>query len=227
MPLDSGAEPPHDAEPPLAHRFCGWCATVVESGGAGLAAGAAGVLLVILLSRRMLRSIGSLTAAAKDLGDGDLSSRVDVKGNDEIAELGRTFNSMADALEESECQRRRVVSDVAHELRTPLANIQGHIEAMQDGLLEPDAATLDTVHRQALHLNRLVDDLRLLAESEARGLRLELEPTFPLAEIVRAGDHIVPGRGRTIESVRLDAEIDETLLTALSLDRGPDRAGVD
>ena len=142
----------------------------------GAAVGAVGVLLVLLLSRRVLGSIGNLTAAARALGGGDLSSRAVVKGNDEIAELGQAFNAMADALEESERQRRAMVSDVAHELRTPLANIQGHIEALQDGLLEPDAATLDTVHQQALHLNRLVDDLRLLAATEARELRLELEP---------------------------------------------------
>ncbi len=144
---------------------------------AGLIACALGVLLALLLSRRVLGSIGSLTAAARALAQGDLSGRAQVKGNDEIAELGQTFNDMADALEESERQRRVMVSDVAHELRTPLANIQGHIEALQDGLLEPDAATLDTVHQQAMHLNRLVDDLRLLAATEARELGLEPEPT--------------------------------------------------
>ena len=213
LPLDSGAEPLHDAEPSLADFADGVQQSLKV---AGLAAGAAGVLLVILLSRRMLRSIGSLTAAAKDLGDGDLSSRVDVKGNDEIAELGRTFNSMADALEESEPQRRRVVSDVAHELRTPLANIQGHIEAMQDGLLERDDGSLETVHQQALYLNRLVDDLRLLAETEARELRLEIEPTS-VAEIVERVTTSFQPRAE-IESVQLDAEIEETLLT-LNLDR--------
>ena len=84
---------------------------------------------------------------------------------------------MADALEDSERQRRAMVSDVAHELRTPLANIQGHIEAMQDGLLQPDAENLGTVHQQTLHLNRLVNDLALLASAESRELSLTMEPT--------------------------------------------------
>ena len=128
-------------------------------------------------------SIVNLTNAARRLGAGDLSSRAEVKGSDEIAELGRAFNSMADALEASESQRRSMVSDVAHELRTPLANMQGHIEAIQDGLLEPDPATLDTVHRQALYLNRLVDDLGLLAATEAKELRLQMEPES-IADIV-------------------------------------------
>ena len=145
-----------------------------------------------------------------------MSSRAAVKGNDEIAELGRTFNSMADALEESERQRRAMVSDVAHELRTPLSNIQGHIEAMQDGLLEADTAALDTVHRQALYLNRLVDDLRLLAAAEARELPLQQEPTA-LKEIVDGVVTSFKPRAEA-ESVRLQAEMDEAL-PILYLDR--------
>lgn len=207
------AEPPSDAEPPLT-RFADAVRKTLTI--AGLIAGAAGILLVVLLSRRMLASIGSLTAAARGLGNGDMSSRAAVKGNDEIAELGRTFNSMADALEESERQRRAMMSDVAHELRTPLSNIQGHIEAMQDGLMEADTATLDTVHRQALYLNHLVDDLRLLAAAEARELPLEREPT-PVKEIV---DRVVASFKPSAEaaSVRLEAEIDDGL-PSLHLDR--------
>ena len=108
---------------------------------AGLAAGATGVLLVSLVSRRVLGSVSGLTSAARALGTGDLSQRVEVKGQDEMAKLGRTFNSMADGLEDAERQRRNMVADVAHELRTPLSNIQGYTEALKDGLLEPDGAT--------------------------------------------------------------------------------------
>ena len=210
---DNDTPPPLDAEPPLS-RFADAVRKTLTI--AGLIAGAAGILLVVLLSRRMLASISSLTAAARGLGRGDMSSRAAVRGNDEIAELGRTFNSMADALEESERQRRAMVSDVAHELRTPLANIQGHIEAMQDGLLEADAVTLDTVHRQALYLNHLVDDLRLLAAAEAKELPLQREPT-PVKEIV---DRVVTSfKPRAeVESVLLEAEINEAL-PSLCLDR--------
>ena len=211
--LGPDAGPLPGVEPPLA-RFAEAVTRTLTI--AGLLAGAAGILLVVLMSRRMLASISNLAAAARGLGSGDLASRADVKGNDEIADLGRTFNSMADALEGSERQRRAMVSDVAHELRTPLSNIQGHIEALQDGLLEPDAATLDTVHQQALHLNRLVDDLRLLAETESRELRLEIEAT-DVAEIV--GRVATSFRPRAeAESVHLDTEITETLPT-LYVDR--------
>ena len=164
---------PPDGEPPLTQFAEAVNNSLTLS---GLAAGAVGVLLVLALSRRTLGSVGRLTAAARALGQGDLTQRVAVKGQDEIAELGHAFNAMADALEDAQRQRRSLVSDVAHELRTPLANIQGHIEAMQDGLLQPDADTLDTLHRQALYLSRLVSDLRLLAETESSDLQLIRQP---------------------------------------------------
>ncbi len=183
---------------------------------AGLGAGAAGVLLVLVFSRRVLRSIANLTAAARKLGGGDLSSRVPVRGNDEVAELGHAFNNMADALEDSERQRRAMVSDVAHELRTPLANIQGHIEAMQDGLMQPNAENLDTVHQQTLHLNHLISDLRLLAETEARELSLNME-TVSIGELVI--DAVGSFRPHADSaSIRISAEIDDGL-PAVSVDR--------
>ena len=183
---------------------------------AGLVAGLVGIFLVLLFSRRVLGSIGNLTDAARRLGRGDLSSRAEVRGNDEIAELGQAFNAMADALEASERQRRTLVADVAHELRTPLANIQGHVEAMQDGLLEPDVTTLETVHQQSLYLNRLVDDLRLLAETEARELRLRLEPEA-IADIVERVASSFQPRAEAA-SVRLSTEVGD-VLPRISLDR--------
>ncbi len=178
--LHPDGDVPPGAEPPLTQFAEAVTRTLII---AGLLAGAVGILLVILMSRRMLASIGSLTQAARELGTGNLSSRAAVRGNDEVAELGHAFNIMADALEDSERQRRNMVADVAHELRTPLTNIQGHIEAMQDGLIAPDAESLDTVHRQTLHLNRLVEDLRLLAATESRDFELAREPVS-VADIV-------------------------------------------
>ncbi len=129
---------------------------------AGLGAAAGGILLVSLVSRRSPSSVRALNSAARALGEGDLSRRVDTVGRDEIGDLGRTFNSMADGLESAERQRRNMVADVAHELRTPLSNIQGYVEALKDGILSPDPPTLDTIHQQVSYLSRLVEDLRLI-----------------------------------------------------------------
>ena len=141
----------------------------------GAVAAAVGVVLMWLLSRRILSPVRTLSVAAGRVGQGDLSQRVQVAGRDEIGELGRTFNSMAGRLQQAERQRRNLMSDVAHELRTPLSNIQGYVEAIRDGLIEPTSETLESVHKQVLHLADLVEDLRVLALAEAGDLRLRIE----------------------------------------------------
>ena len=103
---------------------------------AGLAAGGAGILAVGLIARRTLSPVRALSAAAERLGRGDLAQRVDPSTEDEIGRLGHTFNRMAADLEQAEQQRRGLMADVAHELRTPLSNIRGYVEAMRDGVAE-------------------------------------------------------------------------------------------
>jgi two-component system sensor histidine kinase BaeS len=110
--------------------------------------------------------------------------RVPVKSGDEIGELTDTFNQMAASLERQETLRRNLMADVAHELRTPLTGIQGAVEAMQDGVFPADAENLEALHAQVLLLNRLVDDLRTLANAEAGQLRLERAPV-DLADLCR------------------------------------------
>ena len=161
----------------------------------GLGAGVGGILLVSLLSRRLLTSVRRLTAAAQKLGHGDLSQRVTVSGRDEIGELTSTFNAMAEGLENAERQRRNMVADVAHELRTPLSNIRGYVEAVRDGVLEADAETIESIHRQTMYLSKLVEDLRQLAETEAADFQLDLEPGL-LEEVV----------SRSVEAFRPQAQ---------------------
>ena len=146
---------------------------------AGIGAAALGTLLVWLLSRRTLAPLQSLGAAARRLGRGDLSQRAQTSGPTEIRELAQNFNLMAADLEETERQRRNLTADVAHELRTPLSNIQGYLEAIRDGLVQPTPEAIDTIHAQAIHLSRLVDDLRLLAQVESGGLLLHLSLIQP------------------------------------------------
>jgi len=172
---------------------------------AGLATGVGGILLILLMSRRVLSSVRTLNSAAHSLGQGDLSQRVLASGRDEISDLGRTFNAMADGLENSERQRRNMVVDVAHELRTPLSNIQGYIEAVRDGVLPPDATTINTIHKQGLNLAHLVEDLRVLAETESPDFRLDRR-SHSVNELVLASVEAFRPRAEA-EGVRLDVDV--------------------
>ena len=128
------------------------------------------------LARRTVRPIGELRAAARDLGKGDLARRVSPRGQDEVAELGRAFNTMAAELERQQALRRALVHDVVHELRTPLTAVRCRVETIVDGLADDPARALADVREDVLHLSRLVDDLQELALAEARELRLDIGP---------------------------------------------------
>ena len=142
------------------------------------------LLAAVALSRLILRPIESLTRAARAMEKGALSERVAVDATGEIGELSRAFNAMADGLSRLEQLRRNLVGDIAHELRTPLTNLRCQIEALQDGLTAPSPAAFDSLHEEAMLLNRLIDDLQDLALAEAGQLRLERRP-LALADVVR------------------------------------------
>jgi signal transduction histidine kinase len=133
-------------------------------------------LFTFILSRRILLPIKVLTATAKKLGQGDFSQRVEVSSQGEVGELAHTFNSMATDLERTEKLRRNMVADVAHELRTPLSNVSGYLEAIRDDVVKPDKATISSLSEEVNLLSRLVDDLQELALADAGELKLERQP---------------------------------------------------
>ena len=183
---------------------------------AGTAAGVGGILLLSLFSRRILASVRTLNSAAQHLGRGNLSQRVPTQSRDEIGQLARTFNTMAEGLENAERQRRNMTADVAHELRTPLSNIQGYVEAVRDGVLEPTSDTLDTIHQQVSYLSRLVDDLRLVAETESGNFVLNRAPSS-LGVVVRESVEAVRPRAEA-KGVNVSLEIPPEL-PAFEFDR--------
>jgi signal transduction histidine kinase len=130
------------------------------------------LLLTFVLSRRITSPIGALAKTARRLGRGDLSQRVQLQGEGEVAALAQAFNSMAADLEHAEQLRRNMVADVAHELRTPLSNIQGYLEAIRDRVIKPDAATIRSLNEEAALLSRLVNELQELSLAEAGELKL-------------------------------------------------------
>jgi signal transduction histidine kinase len=149
-----------------------------------VAAGMVAVFLALLLSYSLVRPVRALTKAASSLAMGDLSHRVQIQGNDELATLGQTFNQMAESLQMAEKSRRAMTADIAHELRTPLAVQRAHLEAIEDGVYPISLESLATIEEQNHLLTRLVEDLRTLAMADAGQLDLQITP-IDYPELIR------------------------------------------
>ncbi|WP_207931184.1 ATP-binding protein [Streptomyces sp. 8K308] len=135
----------------------------------------AATAITVLAVRRVVRPILALTGAVHRMEAGDRSARVPVRGNDEVTRLADAFNAMAAAIEANDQQRRALVSDVAHELRTPLANVRSHLEAAEDGVMPLDTELIRSLTEEAALLERLVSDLQDLALADAGMLRVHPE----------------------------------------------------
>ena len=142
----------------------------------GLIAVAIAVVIAFLLSRRILAPVRALSSAARRIGHGDFSGRLQVNDNGEMGELAAAFNTMSDDLARLERLRRDLIADTAHELRTPLTNVRGYLEAIRDGLVKPDEQTIGSLYQEVDLLSRLVNDLQELALAEAGQLKLERQP---------------------------------------------------
>ncbi|GAA4718370.1 HAMP domain-containing sensor histidine kinase [Nocardioides conyzicola] len=177
---------------------------------------AGGVVLVVLalclvFGGSLVRPLRRMAVAAHRAGDGDLDARVPHRRSDEIGEVARAFNQMADRRQQLEEARRRMVSDVSHELRTPLANVRGWLEAVQDGLAEPDERLVASLHEETLHLQRLVDDLHDLSLGDAGELRLEPVDIGLVAFLEQVADGFRGAAGSASVAVRVEAEPDATV----------------
>lgn len=142
-------------------------------------AAVAALLLAAYLSRPLRR----LETAAEGLAEGDLTHRVDLAGPAEVAALGDAFNRMADSLEDAESLRRRLVADVSHELRNPIAAARAQAEGMAEGVIPAEPERLASLVEDMQHLSALVDDLQVLAVAEAGRLAYTMEP-LDLGELV-------------------------------------------
>ena len=131
------------------------------------------VVLSYVMNRRILGPLTRMTTITGEIAAGEFSARVPVATADEVGRLARAFNRMAENLEKIEHLRRSLMIDVAHELRTPLTNIRGYLEALNDGVLPPDPATLSLLQDETLRLADLVEDVLALARADAASGQLE------------------------------------------------------
>ena len=159
------------------------------------------VLSTVLAGRRLVRPLQALTDAARRPTGG----RMPVSGHDEIGYLATALNELSDRRDQVEQQRTAMVNDVAHELRSPLTNIRGWLEAANDGLTPADPRLLSLLLDEAALLQHIIDDLRDLAAADAGSLRIHPEPTYVddlLAQVVDAARSAAAEGG-----VRLEAEL--------------------
>ena len=166
-----------------------------------LIAAAVAIVIALYVSVRVTRPVTALTTAAGDLAAGRRDTRVDADGPGELRTLAEAFNEMADQLDREDRLRRNLVADVAHELRTPLAILQGSTEALLDGVDEPTPDVLGSLNDEVTRLRRLVGDLETLAAAEAAGLRPR-EDRVDLADVaISVADLLRPladDRGTTL-----------------------------
>ena len=150
----------------------------------------AAIIVSIALSTRLSRPIGRLAQASRRIASGRYAERVAVTSDDEIGELAVSFNTMADSLETTERRRLQLVGDVAHELRNPIATLDGYLEGLQDGIVKPGEATWTLLRGETSRLARLVNDLQELWRAEARQMPLSLTVVDVAHEVTAATGRI-------------------------------------
>jgi signal transduction histidine kinase len=175
----------------------------------GLVFGGMLMMVAIIFARRLTRPLRGLTDASEALAAGRLDTRVPGASVRELDELASAFNRMAERLSAADSQRRQMTADIAHELRTPLSIIRGRLEGLQDGIYQASPDQIAGLLGETALLERLVEDLRLLALAETGQLHLYREPIDPrdlAADVVRTfTDQAIR------QEVRLDLDLAEDL----------------
>lgn len=206
-PAPNRGDPRWEAEAALLERLM--TATIIS---AGVAIGAA-LLLGILLARTLTRPIRELTAATRALAAGELDQQVTVRSRDEIGELSHAFNQMSADLARATQARRQMTADLAHDLRTPLSILRGYTEGLRDERIGGSPALYRIMHGEVEHLQRLVEDLRLLSLADAGALSLNRRAVDPRALLERAALAHLGAAERQGLILRVEAE--ETLPSVL------------
>src|SRR5262249_41665213 len=149
---------------------------------ATLAAALVALAVSAFVARQIARPIGRMLTATRRIAAGHYAERVasaPANEGDELGQLAASFNEMAGSLEQAERRRLDLVGNVAHELRTPIATLEGYLEGLLDGVVEPSPETWARLHDEAGGVRRRVDDLQELSRAEARQLALVLRPAAP------------------------------------------------
>jgi signal transduction histidine kinase len=149
---------------------------------AAITATVTSLAISLFVARRITGPLQQMTQASERISAGHYAERIEiapVHATDELGQLASSINALAVALEQTERRRLEVIGNVTHELRTPIATLEGYLEGLLDGVIEPTPRTFAMLHTEAGRLRRLVDDLQELSRAEARQIPLSLQPVAP------------------------------------------------
>ncbi|MFW5688388.1 MAG: sensor histidine kinase [Spirochaetota bacterium] len=167
------------------------------------------ILLIGLVVTGALQPIRVLTDAVNDLRHGGMPEPVAVEGPREVTELANAFNEMTRAIRDTEQSRVRLLADISHELRGPLSNLRSQVEAIQDGLMPADEASVSSLHEDTMLLTRLVEDLHQLTLADTSALRMDFSAASPRELVASA---LSPLRGSLARAeIELDVDVPEHL----------------
>jgi histidine kinase len=188
----------------------------------------AALIVSLSVATRIVEPLQAITAVSRRLAQGFYQERTEIGSDDELAELSRSVNQLAEALEQTEQRRMALLADVAHEIRTPLATIGGYMEGLIDGIIKSDQQTFELVLHESARLRRLTEDLELLSRAEAGRIAITprqmslsgtLQKMMQRFEPQFAAQHIelVLGTTDTLPSVYADPDrVDQILINLLT-----------
>lgn len=162
---------------------------VISVTGAGLAS--------VVIARRLRRTLGALSGAARRIAEGDYSRRVSPGGSAELDDLSTSFNTMAGRLEGIEATRRRLLTDVAHEIRTPLATMELCVESLEDAAMTPGPEAWEILHDQIRRISRLTRDMAEVSAAEEGRLTLSRQPVLAADLVAAAASAAAEGFDRS------------------------------
>jgi histidine kinase len=181
---------------------------------AALAATIVGLATSILLVREILRPLQQLAASSRRIAGGNYDERVTAPLTDELREVAQSFNQMAETLAQVEHQRVTLIGNVAHELRTPLAGLEGYLEGLLDGVLPGDPETISAMQHEVRRLRKLVDDLQHLSRVEAGQVTIQPHHFDVVALVNRIVAHLRPQLIEQCLQVAIEAPEKEALAYA-------------
>jgi signal transduction histidine kinase len=179
--------------------------------------GGLAVVLSVLASNKLTSPLKKIAIAAAAISAGDLSRRVDISGRDELGSLSQAFNRMAQSLEKQETLRKKLISNVAHELRTPLAAMQGELEGVMDGLIPADKELIRSVYEESGRLKKMLEGMEELTQAQVSSLTLRRQE-FKARPFL---ENILNWMGRTVEKdqITINLECDENEVVFADPDR--------